>query len=73
MKFRYYLAISIIFHIIFLFTINSSKNKDKLLGEKFAPIEIVNNQSFKVKVSSYSSTNSFARDILHNIEFFNFP
>ena len=49
MKFRYYLAISIIFHIIFLFTIDLSKNKDKLLGEKFAPIEILNNKSFKVE------------------------
>ena len=53
MKFRYYLAISIIFHIIFLFTINSSKNKDKLLGEKFAPIEILNNKSFKVQGGNF--------------------
>ena len=53
MKFRYYLAISIIFHIIFLFTINYSKNKDKLLGEKFAPIEILNNKSFKVQGGNF--------------------
>ena len=53
MKFRYYLAISIIFHIIFLLTINSSKNKDKLLGEKFAPIEILNNKSFKVQGGNF--------------------
>ena len=53
MKFRYYLAISIIFHIIFLFVINSSKNKDKLLGEKFAPIEIINNKSFKVQGGNF--------------------
>ena len=53
MKFRYYLAISIIFHIIFLFTINSSKNKDKLLGEKFAPIEILNNKSLKVQGGNF--------------------
>ena len=53
MKFRYYLAISVIFHIIFLFAINSSKNKDKLLGEKFAPIEIINNKSFKVQGGNF--------------------
>ena len=53
MKFRYYLAISIIFHTIFLFAINLSKNKDKLLGEKFAPIEILNNKSFKVQGGNF--------------------
>jgi len=53
MKFRYYLSISIIFHIIFLFAINTSKNKDKLLGEKFAPIEIINNKSFKVQGGNF--------------------
>ena len=54
MKFRYYLAISIIFHIIFLTSINLSKNKDKLLGEKFAPIEILNNKSFKIKTGNFT-------------------
>ena len=53
MKFRYYLAISIIFHIIFLFAINYSKNKDKLLGGKYAPIEILNNKSFKVQGGNF--------------------
>ena len=53
MKFRYYLAISIIFHSIFLFAINLSKNNDKLLGEKFAPIEIINNKSFKVQGGNF--------------------
>ena len=53
MKFRYYLAISIIIHIIFVFNLNLLNNKDELLGEKLAPIEILNNQSFKVQGGNF--------------------
>ena len=53
MKFRYYLVLSIIIHVISLFTINLSNNKDELLGEKLAPIEIINNKSFKVKGGNF--------------------
>ena len=45
MKFRYYLAISIMIHIISVFSLNLSNNKDELLGEKLAPIEILNNKT----------------------------
>ena len=53
MKFRYYLAISIIIHIIFVLNLNLLNNKDELLGEKLAPIEILNNQSFKVQGGNF--------------------
>ena len=53
MKFRYYLAISIIIHLIFVFNLNLLNNKDELLGEKLAPIEILNNQSFKVQGGNF--------------------
>ncbi len=53
MKFKYYLVLSIIIHIISVFTINLSNRKDELLGEKLAPIEILNNQSFQVKGGNF--------------------
>ena len=54
MKFRYYLAISIMIHIISVFSLNLSNNKDELLGEKLAPIEILNNKSFQVMGGNFN-------------------
>jgi len=46
MKFKLYLFLSLIIHLLFLFFFPESNNKERLKGEKIVPIELLNNKSF---------------------------
>ena len=46
MKFKLYLFLSLIIHLLFLFFLPESTNKERLKGEKIVPIELLNNKSF---------------------------
>ena len=61
MKFIYYLLLSILIHISSVFIVNLSNNKDKLLGEKLAPIEILVNKSFKVQGGNFKDNSKKLR------------
>ena len=61
MKFIYYLLLSILIHISSVFIVNLSNNKDKLLGEKLAPIEILVNKSFKVQGGNFKENSKKLR------------
>ena len=46
MKFKVYLLISLIIHLLTIFFFPEFENKENLKGEKFIPIEIINNKAF---------------------------
>ena len=46
MKLKFYLLISLIIHLSFLFFSPEYQNKERLKGKKIVPIELINNKSF---------------------------
>ena len=69
MKFRYYLLVSISIHLFILYLSNISIKKDELIGEKLAPIEIYENQSFKVKGGNFKeNSKAIKENIISNID-----
>ena len=54
MRFKFYILISLIFHIFILIFSPVNIKKERLKGEKITPIEIINNKSFN---SSKGNTN----------------
>ena len=61
MRFKVYVLISIIIHLIILIFSPANKQKERLIGEKITPIEIINNESFK---SSKGNTNRNSKKII---------
>ena len=69
MKFRYYFLVSIFIHLFLLYISNISIKKDELIGEKLAPIEIYENQSFKVKGGNFKeNSKAIKENIISNID-----
>ena len=69
MKFRYYFLVSIFIHLFILYISNISIKKDELIGEKLAPIEIYENQSFKVKGGNFKeNSKAIKENIISNID-----
>ena len=69
MEFRYYFLFSIFIHLFILYISNISIKKDELIGEKLAPIEIYENQSFKVKGGNFKeNSKEIKENIISNIE-----
>lgn len=54
MRFKFYVLISLIIHLIIITLANTNTRKERLKGEKITPIEIINNKSFN---SSKGNTN----------------
>ena len=59
MRFKFYILISIIIHLIIIF-LPANIKKERLKGEKITPIEIINNESFN---SSKGNTNRNSQQI----------
>ena len=69
MKFRYYFLVSIFLHLFILYISSISIKKDELIGEKLAPIEIYENQSFKVKGGNFKeNSKAIKENIISNID-----
>ena len=63
MKFKFYLFISLIFHLSFIIFSLEFEEKERLKGEKIVPIEIINDKSF-----NYSKGNSNQKTINKQIK-----